>query len=305
MITKYDNYLLEFKSEDVKLILTELVDYFTIGFEIEIEIKPEILKGLKESNLMYPSRQNKKMMDDFKRSFPNFYEKYKNRISFHDDETIIYGIEIVNSVSELPIPFHGMSISGLNDKQKKEEHKPFNNINDAIKYINDFFMDYEDQDHWLFTHRTSIHINVGSYENVPINVTKGVMMISDQEKEGFVFKGIENRLVNYCASLKQKLIDMFKKKPNKELMNSTNIKDWERYINSEIFDLYDYSSAKLFGMIFKKNYVEFRYIGGDKVNENIMKDKILYFCYLLYLMSSEYRNKEYVRKLFSFINKLR
>lgn len=304
MITNYDNFLLEFKSEDIKLILTGFRDYFTIGFEIEIEIKENILKSIKESNLMYPSRKNRKMMDDFKRCFPNFYDKYKNKISFHEDETIVHGIEIVNSVYEEPRILKRIPTPDIDTP--KSIHKPFTNINEAIAYMNDFFMDFEDQDHWYFSHRTSIHINIGTYEHTPINMVKGVIMISDQEKEGFVFKGIENRIVNYCGSIKQKLIEMFKKKPNEILLNSTNIKEIERIINNEVLDLYDYYTAKIYGINFRKrDYVEFRYVGGDKVNEEIMRDKIIYFCYLVYLMSSQYRNKEYVRKLFSFINKLR
>jgi len=316
MITKYNNYLNEFKSEDVKLILTGLQDYFTIGFEIEIEINPNILKGLKdvpryESISMYPSRQNRKMMEDFKSSFPNFYDKYKDRIAFHDDETLVYGVEIVNGTS-------------LNKKGEDPLHifpgetpKPFERVKDAIEYINVFFSDFEDQRHWSFSHRTSIHINIGTYEHAPINIVKGVMMISDEEKTGFAFKGIENRIVNYCGSIKQKLIEMFKKEPNEKLLDTTNLSEIERILNNEIYNLYDFygglrasmAGAKLFGMIPKTKkdgtYMEFRYVGGDEVNEKIMKDKILYFCYLVYLMSSEYRNNEYVRKLFSFINKLR
>lgn len=305
MITNYITYINEFKSEDVKLLLTGLQDYFTIGFEIEIEINKDILKNLKdvpsyESVMMYPSRQNRKMMEDFKLYFPNFYEKYKDRISFHDDETLVYGLEIVNSL--------------FDEKSYIDDHRPFDNINDAIKYIDDFFMDFEDQDHWNFSHRTSIHINIGTYEGSPINLLKGIIMISDDEEKGFVFKGIEDRIKTYCSSMKWKLLDSLKKdEPNYKLLNSTDIKQIEWILSGKIYDIYDFyggvkskmGGAKLFGFIPKRDYVEFRYVGGENVNEKIMRDKILYFCYLVYLMNSEYRNKEYVRKLFGFINKIR
>ena len=309
MITKYDNYLNEFKSEDIKLILNELQDYFTIGFEIEIEINPQILKSLKdvppyESVSMYPSRQNRKMMEDFKHSFPFFYDKYSDRIAFHDDETLVYGLEIINGTSLLYKPIHVFP---------GEDPKPFQNVNDALTYISDFFMDYEDQNHWKFSHRTSIHVNIGTSNNAHINMVKGVMMISDQEKDGFVFKGMENRLVKYCSSIKQKLSSMFKDEQNYKLLNTTNVKDLESLLSSEISDIYDFyggvkskmAAAKLFGMIPKDKYMEFRYAGGENLNDRIMKHKIIYFCYLVYLMTSDCRNKEYVRKLFSFINKLR
>jgi len=306
MIKKFQNYLFEFKSEDIKLVLTGLVDYFTIGFEIEIETSKERVKGLKdvpryESVMMYPSRQNRKMMEDFKFCFPNFYQKYKNRISFHDDETVLYGVEIVNSVP-----------SGMKNFPS-ETLKPFDNVKDAMEYMDIFFKDFKNQKHWKFSHRTSIHINIGTRDNSPINMTKGIIMISDEEKSGFVFKGIDDRITSYCGSIKQKLIDMFKKKPIYKLLYSNNIKEIENIIQKKTIDLYDFygglksemACAKSFGIIFKKNYVEFRYVGGENVDEKIMREKLLYFCYLVYLMTSEYRNKEYVRKLFSFINKLK
>lgn len=310
MIINYSNYLAEFKSEDIRLILTGLQDYFTIGFEIEIETDKERVKSLKdvpryESVMMYPSRQNRKMMEDFKSCFPTFWEKYEDRISFHDDETIVYGIEIVNSVP------HGMK------DFPTETARPFDNIKEAIEYIDTFFMDYEDQDHWFFSHRTSIHINIGTYDKTPFNLVKGILMISDQEKEGFVFKGIENRLTTYCSSMKWKLLDALKKGKSYKLLNSNNVKDIEWELSKYIYDIYDFyggvkakmAGAKLFGMIPKTRrdgtYMEFRYMGGDELTSEIMENKIIYFCYIVYLMSSEYRNKEYVRKLLGFINKLR
>lgn len=282
----------EYKKEDIKFILSELTNYFTIGFEIEIETDKNRVKSLRdvpyyESVEMYPSRQNRKMMEDFKFNFPEFYQKYKNIISFHDDETLFYGIEIVN--------------------------KPFNNIKESIKYITDFFLDFEDQNRWNFTHRTSIHVNIGTYDKSDMNIIKGILMISDQDSIGYTYKGIEKRLTTYCSSMKEKLLKILKKENNYGLLYSNDIKYIENILNEKMIDIYDFyggfkaemAGAKLFGIIPKKDYIEFRYLGSEDLTEEITKDKIIYFCYIIYLMSTEYRNKEYVRKLFSFINKLR
>jgi len=283
MITNYINYITEFKSEDIKLILSDLQEYFTIGFEIELEFKGKI-KDLKfisknESHIMYPSIKNRKILNDYKICFPDFYNKYKDIIIFHEDETLLYGVEIIN--------------------------KPFTNLDEALNYIQDFFDSYNTQDRWKFNDRTSIHVNIGS-KGKKWNLTKGITMISDQSKGGFVYKGIEDRLVNWCGSIKEKLIKDFKKKPE-NILDTTNIDEIESIISKSITKYYSKTTMR-HGMILKgesEKYMEFRYVGGENLNSNIVEDKILYFCYIAYLMTSDYRKREYVRKLFSFINKLR
>jgi hypothetical protein len=307
-VNNYKNFLLEFKGEDIEFMMNQLNEYFTIGFEIELELN----KSIKESLALYPSRKNLKLVELFKKSFPNFSFKYENFISFHEDETV-NGIEIVNS--------NGGEWTDEIKKQKKypiDTPRPFEKIDTAMVYLKDFFDEFNSQKNWKFSHNTSLHINVGiklerrrTLTNglyIPLNIVKGVIMISDQEKKGYTFKGIEERLVNYCSSIKTKLIENLKKEPNYELY-SGDINEMERYLHFKIKDLYNFFTPKLFGMIFKNSkygdYVEFRYVGGENMRFEILKDKLMYFCYIVYLMSSEYRKKEYHKKLFVFREKVK
>ena len=51
----------------------------------------------------------------------------------------------------------------------------------------------------------------------------------------------------------------------------------------------------------KYGYIEFRYAGGE-IKEDVLVDKILYFCYLIYNMSEQnIDRKEYRKKLFMFL----
>jgi hypothetical protein len=298
---KYKDFLLEYKKED-RLLIETLYDYFTIGFEIELDSLMQ-----KESWPLYPSRKNKTLIERYKKSFPNFSQKYDDRISLHADETLPLGIEIVNSTTNMKI-------------YPETEPNPFNNFEDTVQYIKDFFADYNNQKEWIFNKKTSIHVNIGTVENMEWNIVKGIMMLSDD----YSFKGIEDRKTSrFCESLKNKLkkylIKYFKnpEKYGKRVIldaYETDVYNIENGIIEILLKkpiinhgLSEYLGINLSAFLLNEDnkYAEFRHIGGSNVTEELLIEKLKYYCYIVYLMTSDYRNKEYIHKLLSFMNKCR
>ena len=83
----------------------------------------------------------------------------------------------------------------------------------------------------------------------------------------------------------------------------------EDYLNPFIIQANQDFYIKEFGMKLTetdKNYVEFRYVGGGNVSEQLMLEKMQYFCYITYLMTNpEFKRKEYLKKLYVFVDKLK
>jgi len=301
MIFNYQDFLLEYQHKDTQMLLTELKDYFTIGFEIEVEVDRNRLNESKPFD--YISRPYKKSIDLFKRNFTKFSEKYSDIIDFHFDETLIFGLEIVN--------------------------KPFTNLNIAIEYITDFFEEYNKQGIFKFKESTSIHVNIGTSTDKEWDIVKGLVMLSDNDKPWshepeykskvpFVFKDMENRSFNlFCKSLKDQILQNPLLSGNKELykniISTTNIGEIKDNLIAVIKRILPQQEKIGKGIGFNigkilygtDKYVEFRYIGGDNITNEIVVEKIKYFCYIIYLMTSDYKQKDFIHKLFSFVNKIR
>ena len=59
-----------------------------------------------------------------------------------------------------------------------------------------------------------------------------------------------------------------------------------------------------FSKLFTKGYVEFRPVGG-LLSEPIVIDKMMYFVYCVYLMTSSYKEQEYHEELLKFIEDIK
>jgi hypothetical protein len=301
MIFDFNKFILEYQHKDTQMLLTELSEYFTIGFEIEVEVDRNRLNESKPFD--YISKPYKKSFDLFKRNFSKFSKKYSDISDFHYDETLVFGLEIVN--------------------------KPFNNLNIAIEYITDFFDEYNKQSIFKFKDTTSIHVNIGTSINKDWNIVKGLVMLSDigehwtpepdyKPKVPYVFKDMENRSFNlFCKSLKNEILKNPLLSGNKDLykniISTTNIEEIQDNLikiikrilpqQEKIGKGIGFNIGKILYNIDK--YVEFRYIGGDNITNEIVVEKIKYFCYIIYLMTSDYKQKDFIHKLFSFVNKIR
>ena len=119
----YTDFLFEYQQEDISL-LESLDDYFSIGFEIELDTDhrrinslPTPPKKVKESvKFNDPSITQRKKIVDIKTNFPNFSKKYFDVLDFHEEESVPCGVELVSS--------------------------PFNSLKYSKDYIQLFFQDY-------------------------------------------------------------------------------------------------------------------------------------------------------------------
>ena len=80
----------------------------------------------------------------------------------------------------------------------------------------------------------------------------------------------------------------------------------ESIINNHLITILHKDGYKNFGVnllpIKSNKYVEFRYPGG-KIKKNDLIEKLLYFTYIVHLMTNkEYDKKEYHKKLFKFLS---
>ena len=222
------------------------------------------------------------LVNKFKNSFPIFYKKWSKELKFELDNTLDRGIE-----------FSNLSY--------------FSGINNLISLINDFYEEYEKNKKWKFKDTTGIHINIGSKNKSEINPIKGILFLDDSGEDPFVFKNMNWRRNNkYCGSLKLFLKeDTSIIKKSKKLLDSGNVKECERVLNDKIKSILINEGYKNFGLNLlnlDKNYVEFRYPGGE-VSKDVLIDKLLYFTYVYFMMiDPEYDKKEYQKKLYKFLN---
>lgn len=305
-LTDYMKLNEEYQQDDVSL-LESLDDYFTIGFEIELDTDHRRINSLprppknityltdeeaddwykkviKESKkLEKPSISDRKKIMDIKSNFPNLWKEHFYDMDYHYEESVQSGIEIVS--------------------------KPFTSLEKAKNFIRIFFQDYKKQNKWFFTDKTSIHINIGVRKRPKSRewkIVKGVIMLSDD----YTFKNIESRRTSgWCNSLKSEVGFQIRLKNDKEFINSKDINEIERGMRDIIKKTVDSPIGNKkwninFSKLFTKGYVEFRPVGG-LLSEPIVIDKMMYFIYCVYLMTSSYKEQEYHEELLKFIEDIK
>lgn len=99
-------------------------------------------------------------------------------------------------------------------------------------------------------------------------------------------------------------------KQNIDKLDLHNIKETEDFLNPFLIQANSDFYIKEFGvkLVELKNdpgYVEFRYVGG-KVDRKLFIDKILFFCYVVYLMTNDdYKKDQYYKKLYKYVEDLK
>lgn len=179
-------------------------------------------------------------------------------------------------------------------------------INNGIEVLKVFFNDFDNQDYFFMNERTSIHINLGLIDSdVKWNPLKGVIMLNDADQDSipFVYKDMIWRMNNnFCGSIIQKLLNL------KMDVSELNFDNAEDFLIPKIKKFFEGHGEKAFGVnlnkLFTYGYVEFRYVGG-KLTKDIMINKLMYFAYIVHLMTSDYKNKDYDKKLYKFIDRLK
>ncbi len=230
--------------------------------------------SLEEEQLPY-------LIKKLKKHLPNFYRKYQDQLDCVLDMTLDKGIEVKPKTY----------IQG---------------INNAIIFLNDFFNDFDQQDYWVFNEKTGLHINIGYKERgIKWNVVKGMFLLKDFSKNNtpFVFKNMSWRV---DTSFTDSIFNQVEFNPI--LMDLSNINETEKYIRKTVNKTMKKLGAKHFGFnttkLKKDKYIEFRYVGGV-IDENLIVNKMIYFCYIVYSMiSPEYKRKQYLKNLYKFVDEL-
>jgi hypothetical protein len=282
---------------DILLNLLDMIqnDDFSNIYEIfdksnfETDREKEIAKHFKELLLSYVSVADLDYMIEMtKKHLPNFTKNWENEIEYVGDATLERGIEI----------------------KLKEYVK---GLDTALKMINDFYNDLENQEYWMFKESTGLHINIGSTKNVDWNPIKGLLFLNDFTESDYIpftFKDMTWRMKNnYCGSL-LKIIKEIEPELKQEIKSSINLNDiegTERILNAFLNKKIDQVGYKYFGFNIgkiKHNYIEFRYAGGIIKKETLI-EKLKYFSFITYLMSNkDYKRKEYLKKLYKFVETL-
>ena len=269
----------ETKKKDVNknIIMTYLYTIVSDYFENEDDEEEYEDEGIHFEGLEY-------MEEKVEEHLPNLYKKYGKELKYEFDSSLLRGVEFSfkNYITKLT---------------------------EGITMLDIFFEDFNKQDYFFMNERTSIHINLGYIdEDTEFNALKGVVMLSDVSKSDvpFVFKDMTWRMNNhFCGSIVTALKSM---KVDWNKIDIHDIKNTEKFFNKKFEKLIEIYGAKAFGVnlsrLFNDGYAEFRYVGG-KVNKDLMIDKLLYFAFITYLMASDYKDKEYQKKLYKFIEELK
>lgn len=286
----FDEILLpKLYNKDKKTIIELLIPIVTDFFDKMEDDEPLII----DSSEFVVSEKDIKGLDyvesKIEEYLPNFYKEYGDIMKYEYDMSLNRGCEFSPKTY----------IKG---------------INESLKLLKLFFEDFDNQDYWLMTDKTSIHINIGvnkPKEDTEWNITKGSILLKDWKKDSndlpFVFYDIPDRIESGFNSSFLDKIDMTI--DNKLKTKYDFPRNIENLFESLFRDLYQKYGDKAFGFnikqIQKYNYVEFRYTGGN-LNYDIMKEKTLYFAYIVYAMTNEdYKRKEYLNKLYKFIDMLK
>jgi len=229
-------------------------------------------------------------------AFPNFMAEYEDQLKFEKDMSLYNGVEF--SMDSPPY------MTGLDE---------------AFKFLELFFEDYNNQNIFRFDTNTGLHTNIGYLDEdgdevTNYNLIKALLFLNND----FAFKGFEKRKgTRWARDLKA----MFKRDIEDQLGSSMkSTYGWQEWKDS-IFELYRQNkfeelSDKLSSLIShfapanpksigfnihyigKRGYVEFRYPGGDQPTLEKMKAATLYYAHLIKLaVDKNYKRKEFLKKL--------
>lgn len=249
--------------------------------EIISYLKAMVMSFISQEDLGFLKRQAKKFL-------PNFTSKWSRKLDYVGDATLSRGIEI---------------------KPKKY----VKSISEGIELLSDFYNDLNSQDYWSFSERTGLHINIGTNEKVVYNPIKGLLLMNDftqRDNIPLVFKDMTWRMNNkFCGSLLPSISSLpeEEKRTLKQSLDLRNVSETEKKLNDFLESKVKEWGHKNYGFNITKiqdKYVEFRYAGGE-ISKEVMIEKVKYFCFLVYCMTNqEYKRKEYLGKLYKFIDNL-
>ena len=229
-------------------------------------------------------------------AFPNFMAEYEDKLKFEKDVSLNNGVEF--SMDSPPY------MTGLDE---------------AFKFLELFFEDYNNQDIFRFATTTGLHTNIGYLDEGGdevrnYNLIKALLFLNND----FAFKGFESRKgARWAGDLKA----MFKSKIEDQLgssaKNTYGFNEWKESIFelykqnkfdeleeklSSLVSLFAPAKPKSIGFnihyIGNRGYVEFRYPGGNQPTLEKMRAATLYYAHLIKLaVDKNYKRKEFLKKL--------
>jgi hypothetical protein len=186
----------------------------------------------------------------------------------------------------------------------------FNGINEAFQYLDHFYSIYNKQKTFVFSDRTGLHTNIGFRVKSDWNLVKGYLLFNEDKMayRGFEMrkfnefsssykKQFEEKVVEYCSRIKNFSHDYIIKNVDKlssdlsRLLELTVVEIGEKYVGFNI------SKVK------KLNYIEFRHPGGKVKAEDLKEQTLHYANIVLACIDSEYRKKDYIKKLINFLSR--
>ncbi len=299
-----------------------IFDYILNQDRFTTDVEKDIVNLILQRYLMFYAQNIEYLRKKLKKNLPLFYNKYNKTFKYE-----LEGDQEKQRILEFSPKGYLLGLT-----KAKEQ-------------LDDFFDEFENQEYWYFNERTALHINVG-IPNKKFNPLKGLMLMSDfnrDKKIPYIFKDITYRMNNRFVG---SMIDGIKKLLTGELereieehpdpvfrLNALNFRNWDElrnyknYLKTNIdkLDMHNIQQLenflnpfliksnsdfyiKEFGLNItptKLQYVEFRFIGGD-VKRDLVMDKLIYFCYLVYCMTDpEFKKENYYNRLYKFIEDLK
>lgn len=272
----FNQFINEYNRSDKTNVLNRSKQ-LNIGIEIELEYIGEDSKPLDNVDENLSDLSNV-----FNYTFTRFVDKYSDMIKIVSDSTLINGIEIVSTV--------------------------FGDLEEAKTYCYDFFQEYNNQELFKFEQTTGIHINISLKSNESINYLKLFLFLNDTngDKAGYIYKDFEDRFKNkWTRPVKSAILTKIKNSApplsKNEILDDNYIKIINDMIKNNFFK--NKLAKKSYSIVVKDNYFEFRHLGGLNISLEKILAKMEYFSYLSTLaFDKEYKRKEYLKKLYIFVD---
>jgi hypothetical protein len=243
---------------------------------------------------------------------PNFMNEYADQLKFESDASLTNGVEF-----SMDNPLY---MTGLEE---------------AFKFLEIFFKDYNNQNNFFFDSNTGLHTNIGylpSDENIedphnigpdPPNLIKGLLFLNDK----FAKKGFESRkhsrwardlkaaakkhLAGKSAGEIEQYMDLLRGRAslNRGAGEGADIAALEGILSSEVMNAARKVGTKALGMnityVHHSEYVEFRYPGNTDPTYDRMVDATYYYSHIVRtIFEKDYKRESYLRKLYGFISNL-
>lgn len=270
-------------------------NYFDF-FNNPIEI---IKKLIEEKQIEFIERKiiNKKTAPNFSErimmaktiAFPQLFSKYK--LVIEEDMSLDCGVEI-------------------------KQQTYLKGLQTYISFVKDFYNEFIEQDLFVFTAKTGLHVNIGyaPEKATQFNFCKGFFFLNevrklDPNKPGLAYLQNPARVHNnYTQPWKLKVVNHFKEIISKRFKSEAEVVAAIPSLENEFNDIIKKKVNHYYGFNIEnyldgKNYIEFRYLGDD-VKETDLILSSLYYAYIIAVISDkDYKKDKYTKKFLNFVKR--